>query len=218
MKKTRILIVDDHQMVRDGIRSMLEFQEKKHTLLIEEADTGEISIEKARKTEYDLIIMDYQLPKINGCDATISILIDRPSTKILAVSNYDEYMHIINILRAGAKGFVLKNIGPEELLNAIETILGGKNYYSNDVANKLINFDPDIPKTSAFLKTEYSITKREMEILKFIVLGKTNMEIANELCISSRTVGSHRQHLLHKLNAKNSIELIKFAVEYNLLT
>jgi DNA-binding NarL/FixJ family response regulator len=117
----KILIVDDHKMVRDGIRYMLESQTKKFNFLVDEAETGAEGVDKALASEYDVIIMDYQLPVFDGLEATKRIIASAPETKILALSNYDEYTYIQNIIQAGAKGFVLKNIGPDELVNAIDT-------------------------------------------------------------------------------------------------
>jgi DNA-binding NarL/FixJ family response regulator len=220
-KKIKILIVDDHKMVRDGIRSMLESQEKKYKFVLEEAENGEEGVEKARKSHFDVIIMDYQLPVMNGVDATRTIMAHDPDMKILALSNYDEYMYIDNMMKSGAKGFVLKNIGPEEIIHAIETLLSGKHYYSSDVAVKLISFDPDHQQIARLLrqkkeKTE-SLSRRELEILKLIAAEHTNEEIATRLFISKRTVDTHRQNLMKKLNVKNTAGLVKFAMELNIL-
>src|SRR5580658_4223418 len=140
-RNVRILIVDDHKMVRDGIRSMLEFQETKFKFFINEAVDGEEGVEIAGKNPYDIIIMDYQLPGIDGADAARLILEKNPDAKILALSNYNEYMYIDRMIKTGVKGFVLKNVTPEELIKAIDTILNGSNYFSNDVAIKLLNFE-----------------------------------------------------------------------------
>jgi DNA-binding NarL/FixJ family response regulator len=220
-KKIKILIVDDHKMVRDGIRSMLESQEKKYKFLVEEAENGEEGVERARKTHFDIIIMDYQLPVMNGVEATRAILNNNPDSKILALSNYDEYMYIDNMMKTGAKGFVLKNIGPEEIINAIEALLIGKNYYSNDVAVKLISFDHNNVQVARLHKYKRDkaemLSPRELEILKLIALEHTNEEIANFLFISKRTVDTHRQNLMKKLNVKNTAGLVKYAYEMNIL-
>jgi DNA-binding NarL/FixJ family response regulator len=208
-KEIKILIVDDHKMVRDGIRSMLESQEKKYCFLADEAENGEVGVEKAKHELYDIIIMDYQLPILNGVDATRAILEHNPMTKILALSNYDEYMYIDNMMKTGAKGFVLKNIGPDEFISAIETVLGGKNYYSNDVAVKLISFDQNNVQMARLVRQKRDkaemLSKRELE------------EIAVRLFISKRTVDTHRQNLMKKLNVKNTAGLVKHAFELKIL-
>jgi DNA-binding NarL/FixJ family response regulator len=217
-KNVRILIVDDHKMVRDGIRSMLEFQESKFKFFINEAGDGEEGVEIARQNPYDIIIMDYQLPGIDGADAARLILEKKPEAKILALSNYNEYMYIDRMIKTGVKGFVLKNVTPEELIKAIDTILNGSNYFSNDVAIKLLNFGNNDPDARTRLRGPKSkiyndISTREMEVLKLVGEAKSNDEIADLLSISKRTVESHKQNLLRKIGAKNASELIKFAVE-----
>jgi len=217
-KNVRILIVDDHKMVRDGIRSMLEYQETKFKFFINEAADGEEGIEVAGQNLYDIIIMDYQLPGIDGAEAARLILQKNPEAKILALSNYNEYMYIDRMMKTGVKGFVLKNVTPEELVKAIDTILNGSNYYSNDVAVKLINFgnnQDDLNSRMRRTKTKIynDLSSRETEVLKLVGEAKSNDEIAEKLCISKRTVESHKQNLLRKIGVKNTSELIKFAIE-----
>lgn len=218
-RDVRILIVDDHKMVRDGIRSMLKFQESKFKFFINEAGDGEEGVEIATKNPFDIIMMDYQLPGIDGADAARLILEKKPDAKILALSNYNEYMYIDRMIKTGVKGFVLKNVTPEELIKAIDTILNGSNYFSNDVAIKLLNFENN--NTDSFrsrlrnskTKIYEDLSTREMEVLKLIGEAKSNDEIAEQLSISKRTVETHKQHLLKKIGVKNTSGLIKFAVE-----
>jgi len=218
-RNVRILIVDDHKMVRDGIRSMLEFQESKFKFFINEAVDGEEGVEIAGQNPYDIVIMDYQLPGIDGADAARLIVEKNPEAKILALSNYNEYMYIDRMIKIGVKGFVLKNVTPEELIKAIETILNGGNYFSNDVAIKLLNFENNNPDTfrarlhSSHAKVYDDLSTREIEVLKLIGEAKSNDEIAEQLSISKRTVETHKQHLLRKIGVKNTSGLIKFAVE-----
>ncbi len=221
MKKIKVLIVDDHKMVRNGIRTMLETPDKKYKFLLQETENAEEGIEKAKKGMFDVIIMDYQLPRCNGADATRMILTSNPEAKVLALSSYDEYMYIDNMLKANAKGYVLKNISRDELIHAIETIMSGGVYYSNEVALKLISFENsnDAKKKSSRLDEEKEgiLSKREIEILKLIAEEYTNEEIANKLFISKRTVDTHRQNLLNKLNVKNTAGLVKCAIDLKLL-
>lgn len=214
-KNVRILIVDDHKMIREGIRSMLEFQESKFKFFINEAGDGEEGVEIAGQNPYDIIIMDYQLPGIDGADAARLILEKNPETKILALSNYNEYMYIDRMIKTGVKGFVLKNVTPEELIKAIDTILKGSNYFSNDVAIKLLNFGNNNPDSRGRASSSVykDLSTRETEVLKLVGQAKSNDEIADQLCISKRTVESHKQNLLRKIGVKNTFELIKFAVE-----
>jgi len=211
MKKLKILIIDDHKMVRDGIKSMLESQENKYKFLIDEAEDGEEGARKAQMNEFDVIMLDYQLPKLNGADTAKRILLANPKARILAVSNYNEYMYIERMMKIGAKGFVLKNIGPEELVRAIEAILSGKDYYSSEIALKLLNFDAYMEYASKNKETE-KLSRREIEILKLIADEFTNDEIAKQLSVSRKTIDNHRQNLLNKLGVKNTAGLVKFAL------
>ena len=138
MEKIKTLIVDDHKIVRNGLKIMLESKNKKYKFIVEEAEDAEEAIQKVREKNFNIVIMDYKLPGLNGAEATKKILLFNQNIKILALSNYDEYICITNMLEAGAHGFVLKNIGYEELISAITTILSGNTYYSNEVALKLI--------------------------------------------------------------------------------
>ena len=209
----RLLIVDDHQMVRDGIRVMLESQNKTYTFVITEAENGEDAVKNILKKDYDIILIDYQLPKMTGMETVERILLYKPNTKILALSNYDELTYINNMLKAGVSGYILKNVEPVELIAAIKTILNGKIFYSNEVAIKLI----ESKKRTASSIDKYSLTKRELEILKLITAEKTNDEISTLLYIAKRTVDSHRQNLLTKLGVKNTVGLTKIAIEAKLV-
>lgn len=209
----KLLIVDDHQMVRDGIRVMLESQNKTYSFVITEAENGEDAIKNVLKYDYDIILIDYQLPKMSGMETVERILLYKPTTKILALSNYDELTYINNMLKAGVSGYILKNVEPVELIAAIKTILNNKVFYSNEVAIKLIESKK---KTSSSID-KYSLTKRELEILKLITQEKTNDEISSLLFIAKRTVDSHRQNLLNKLGVKNTVGLTKIAIESKLI-
>jgi DNA-binding NarL/FixJ family response regulator len=209
----RLLIVDDHQMVRDGIRVMLESQNKTYAFVITEAENGEDAIRNILKYDYDIILIDYQLPKMTGMETVEQILLYKPATKILALSNYDELTYINNMLKAGASGYILKNVEPIELIAAIKTILNDKVFYSNEVAIKLI----ESKKKTVSSIDKYSLTKRELEILKLIIAEKTNDEISSLLFIAKRTVDSHRQNLLNKLGVKNTVGLTKLAIESKLI-
>jgi DNA-binding NarL/FixJ family response regulator len=215
VKTISLLIVDDHQMVRDGIRVMLESQQGYYKFDITESDSGEDAINKVLRKNFDSIIVDYQMPGISGAETVKSIMMYRPESKILALSNYDELSYISNMLNAGAKGYVLKNIEPSQLLLAIQTILDDRPYYSNEVAVKLLDAERNNIRTGT--PESYGLTKREMEILKRIALEMTNDEIASDLKIAKRTVDSHRQNLLNKLHVKNTVGLIKAAYEFKII-
>ena len=217
IKKIKILIVDDHKMLRDGIRTMLQSQAKRYKFMITEAGSGEEAIDKVTLNDYDIVLIDYQLPNLNGADTVKNMVAIKSSIKVLALSNYDEYTYITNIMNEGAKGYVLKNIGPDELIHAIETILSGKNYYADDVAIKLIDIETSSKKMSARLD-KHGITKRELQVLKMIANEMTNEEIAKKLVLGKRTIDSHRQNLMNKLNVRNTAGLVKYAYEFKLVS
>jgi DNA-binding NarL/FixJ family response regulator len=219
VKTINLLITDDHQMVRDGIRVMLESQEKHYHFNITEAYCGEDAIKTVLQKDFDIILMDYNMPGMNGAETVKNILFYRPDSKILALSNFDELSYIHNILAAGANGYVLKNMDPGQLILAITTILGNKAYYSNEVAVKLIEANKENRSEKKYIETDsYGITDREMEVLKMIAAEMTNDEIAGSLSIGKRTVDSHRQNLLNKLHAKNTVGLIKAAYSLKLIS
>lgn len=213
MKTLKILIVDDHKMVRDGIRSMLESQSTKYNFKIQEAESGEDGVAEAKKHQFDVIIMDYLLPGISGAEAVHKIIKDNPEANILALSNYNEYMYIDRMIKSGVKGFILKNVSPEEMINAMETILSGRNYYSNDVALKLLSFDaPRQDKRTRKVNLKTLLSKREMQVLDLISAELTTEEIAKKLHLSKRTIDAHRRNLLAKLEVKNTAGLMKYTL------
>lgn len=213
----KVLIVDDHEMVRDGIRLMLGSQNK-YEFEINEAGSGEKGIEWASINKYDLIVMDYQLPKISGSEATKRIMEINPEAKILAMSNYDEQTYIKDILKAGAKGYVLKNIGPDELIKAFEAISQGGRYFSNEVATKLIDREGESTKTPRTSANKDELNNREKSILALIANEYTNEEISKELGLTKATVDKYRQNLLKKLGVTNTAGLTRRAIEMGLVT
>ncbi|MBL7919584.1 MAG: response regulator transcription factor [Bacteroidia bacterium] len=215
MKRLRILIIDDHRLVRDGIKTMLETQSANYDFDISEAENGETAIEIIKNRDFDIILVDYQLPKMNGAQTVEQILFYKPKSKILALSNYDEYTYITNMIKVGVKGYVLKNISPNELIKAIETILLGKKYYASDVSGKII--DSEEKREQEKRNAKIRITRRQSEVLKLVATGMTNDAIAKQLSLSKRTVDTHRQNLLLKLNVHNTAALIKKATELAML-
>ena len=215
VKIIRLLIIDDHQMVRDGIRVMLESKENFFRFEIDEAENGEIAIQKILKKDFDIILIDYQLPGMSGSETLQRIRLYKKDIRVLALSNYDELSYVKSMINEGANGYILKNIEPSQLIHAIQSVLAGTPYYSNEVALKLIDSAKNSDKAVNTRKS--GLTKRELEVLKMIAQEMTNDEIAKSLFISKRTVDTHRQNLLNKLNVKNTAGLIKAAYEFNLL-
>jgi DNA-binding NarL/FixJ family response regulator len=224
MKKIKILLVDDHKLVRNGIRYTLESGRSAEIIKrIDEAAAADEAISRAMVTKYDIIFMDINMPGMDGIQATKEILRNDKSVKIIAISMHDEDYEIRSMMDAGAVGYLLKNTGTEILDEAIQKILNGGNYYSNDVALKLMK-----PVNESLLKKEKIIrdsiskndsvlTRRELEILEMIAAEMTNDEIASKLNLSKRTVDSHRQNILNKLQVKNTAGLIKYAFKVGII-
>lgn len=215
-KALNILIIDDHQLVRDGIKTMLYSKNDKYDFVITEADTGERGIQKTLENTFDIILADYQLPDTLGPDMVKRILLKRPKAKILALSSYDEYACIKNMINAGAKGYILKNISPTDLVEAIETILDGKKYYADDVKDKIELFRKrKIAGTRQLEKL--GVSTREIQVLKLIAKGLTNEVISKRLKLAKRTVDTHRQNLLNKFEVNNTANLISKATELSII-
>jgi DNA-binding NarL/FixJ family response regulator len=219
MKKIKVLIVDDHKVVRDGIKFMIQMQGQ-YEADIHEAENGNTAIDRVKVFDYDLIIMDINMPGKDGIATTKEIRNIDKNASILALTMHEEEIYIIKMLRAGAMGYILKNTGTEELNAAIKTILNGEKYYSNAVAVKLIEpYHHEIIESKPGTRQTASniFTKREMEVLRMIASGYTNFEIAERLNLSKRTVDSHRQNMLNKVQVNNTAGLMKYATQNDLL-
>ena len=224
MEKLKILIADDHKLVREGIKitlsqdnSLFEFER------MDEASNGEEAVIKAELFDYDLIFMDINMPIMDGIKATKKIKSDKTSeNKIIALSMHSEEFQIKSMIKSGASGYILKNTESEELNRAIKTILNGNKYYSNEVALKLLgdfkgdDINPAISSSKPMVKIA-ELSNREIQVLRLIANEFTNVEIAKKLKLSRRTIDSHRYNIVNKLNVKNTAGLIKFAMNNNLI-
>tara|TARA_B110000967_G_scaffold49358_1_gene50289 strand:+ start:1604 stop:2278 length:675 start_codon:yes stop_codon:yes gene_type:complete len=224
MEKLKILIADDHKLVREGIKitlsqdnSLFEFER------MDEASNGEEAVIKAELFDYDLIFMDINMPIMDGIEATKKIKSDKTSeNKIIALSMHSEEFQIKSMIKSGASGYILKNTESEELNRAIKTILNGNKYYSNEVALKLLgdfkgdDINPAISSSKPMVKIA-ELSNREIQVLRLIANEFTNVEIAKKLKLSRRTIDSHRYNIVNKLNVKNTAGLIKFAMNNNLI-
>lgn len=214
MANVKIAVVDDHEIVRDGIRILLE--DEPGFEIIFEAQTGKEAIEKCETHDVDLVIMDITMPVMDGIQATKIIKEKRPELKVLALTMLSEDQHIRKMIKAGASGYILKSSGKEELITAIKSIMSGKHYFSDEATQSILQelVNPEVPKPTPPDNVE--LTDRELEVLQLIVNEYTNQEIADELFISVRTVDAHRRNLLQKTGAKNTAGLVKYAIENKL--
>lgn len=224
MNKLKILIADDHKLVREGIKitlsqsnSLFEFDR------MDEASNGEEAVIKAEVFDYDLIFMDINMPILDGIEATKKIKSDKKrENKIVALSMHSEEFQIKNMIKAGASGYILKNTGLEELNRAIKTVINGNKFYSNEVALKLLgdfkeDDDNSILSPSKPVVKIAELSNREIQVLRLIASEFTNAEIAKKLKLSRRTIDSHRYNIVNKLHVKNTAGLIKFAIKNNLV-
>jgi len=218
MKNIKILIADDHEVVRDGLKNILI--NLGNVNVVAEVVNGEDAVSAYETTKPDLVIMDISMPGMNGIEATRIIKENDPNAKILVLTMHDNQEYLNQIIRSGAKGFVLKNTDKEELLDAVKAVSAGENFFSKDISKLIIDNYIRSAKDSEKSDTykEVPLTKREIEILKFIAEGNSNQEIATKLFISYNTVDTHRKNIMHKLSIKNTAGLVRYAIEKGLIS
>ncbi|MEP2024093.1 MAG: response regulator transcription factor [Reichenbachiella sp.] len=207
----RILLVDDHKMIREGIKSFLEDSDS--YLVSMEAENGTEAIEKYDSSQIDLVITDILMPEMDGITLTGELLKVNADVKVIALTMMNENHHIKQMLKAGVTGYLLKNCSEEELLKAIETVMSGNKYYSQEVTDIIMNDLSKNKKPTQRLSIEIPLTSRELEILHLICKEYSNKEIADELFIGMRTVDAHKRNLLEKTGCKNVAGLVVYALE-----
>lgn len=215
MANVKVLLVDDHKIVRDGIKLMLESQAGID--VAGEAENGKEALSKLKNTTIDLVVMDINMPELDGVTATKAIKENFPDVKVLALTMSNDELHIRQMIQAGASGYIMKSAGRSDLNDAILTIMDGRHYFS-DEATQSIMMDLVRGKGKSSTPEPIHITDRELEILELIVKEHTNQEIAEKLYISSRTVDAHRRNLLQKTGARNTAGLVKYAFQHNLIS
>ena len=220
MKKIKILFAEDHELVQNGIKLMLDKQNK-FQAEIDTVRTGREAVEMALSEGYDVVLLDINIPEKTGLEVTKILTKKIPGIRILALTSHNEHFIIKQMVEAGVLGYILKNSGIEELTKAIDTVNNYKRYYSNEVAQILINSSTQINAVQNDAQKKkmpllQNISPREMQVLKFITQELTTNEIAKCLSISPRTAANHRNNLLQKLDVKNSIGLAKFAIQNGL--
>ncbi len=204
------MIADDHQLFRKGISAVLN--NRCDCSIVGEAASGEEIIELARQQAFDVLLMDLHLPQLNGIAATRAIIQELPQARILGLSNVTREEEVLDLIKAGAKGYVLKETTIDELVLAIKALAGGNSYFSHKVSQQLLTrlHSPQHLSDQNGRPGRPALTGREMEILKYITEELTNKEIASRLFISPRTVETHRRNLIQKLKVKNTVGLVKY--------
>jgi DNA-binding NarL/FixJ family response regulator len=212
-KKIGVFFVDDHQIVRHGMKTLL--LDVPEIFISGEASSGEELLERIASSDTDIIIMDISIPDISGIELTKQISKKYPKIKVLILSMYTKDVFITNAIKAGAKGYLPKNTTREELIKAIFEIYNGNEYYNDTISKAILgNYISDIRQTK---KPGDVLSVREKEILQMVADGHLNQEIADKYFISIRTVESHKNHIMRKLGIKNYMELIKYAVRNNII-
>ena len=216
MKYTiRLIIADDHEIFMDGLALMLSRQ--KDIILLGQASNGKELVELTEQHNPDVIITDIKMPVMDGIQASKLILKKQPDVKIIALSMFDEETLIVDMLEAGAKGYLLKNADKQEILDAIETVYEDKTYYCHHTSARLTNMIVKSNFNPYKKKEPVSFNEREIEIIKLICQQNSSKEISDKLYLSSRTVEGYRTKILEKMNARNTVGVVVYALKHNLI-
>ncbi len=217
MEKIRLFLVDDHQLVRDGIKALLTGINDME--IVGEANNGKELLDKMEQATPDIILMDISLPDLSGIELTRILLQQWPTTKVLILSMYTNEDFIFNALKAGARGYLPKNTSRHELLDALYTIHTGQEYLGSTISRIILKSyvrqAAEKEKETEDLQNVLSL--REIEVLKLFSEGLSNKEISEKLGISIRTVESHKNHIVHKLGAKSTVDMVKIAIRNKLI-
>jgi len=213
--KVRIVLADDHTILREGLRALLTAEDE--IVVVGEAQDGREAVRCVERLEPDLLLMDLSMPRMSGMDAIREIKKRYPDTRIIALTVHKTEEYLLTTLQAGADGYVLKDATHDELVMAIRTVMAGKSYLSPDVSEKVIEGYLVGKESSRSLSAWETLSQREREVLKLIAEGYKNKEIAEDLCISLKTVEKHRANLMKKLDLHNAAALTVYAVEKGLV-
>jgi two-component system, NarL family, response regulator NreC len=208
---TRVLIVDDHAVVRAGIRLLLA--QEGDIEPVGEAGTGREAVFQARSLKPDVVLIDVVMPDQTGLEVLPTLLHEHPDMKVLVLSMQDDPRYVREALAAGASGYVLKEAADTEVVAAVREVARGARYVSPDLGARLLAAEADAERRAG----EDPLSDREHEVLRLLALGHTNQEIAKQLYISVRTAETHRAHIMQKLNLQSRAELVRYALEKGLL-
>lgn len=209
----KVLIADDHQLFREGLVNLLSSVPEIE--VIAQAKDGKEAIEKAVELKPDVVLIDIGMPQMNGIDATRELKKKLPELKIIAVSMHSDRQYVKGILEAGADGYLLKNCTYRQLTEAVKSVFSGKKILSDDITDLVIKgyLEPSDTEMNGFS----DLSEREVEILQLFAEGKSTREISEKLFISVKTVGTHKQHILEKLDLKTNADIIKFALKKGMI-
>lgn len=211
MKRTTVLLAEDHTIVREGLRALLEM--KGGVEVVAEAENGRQAVALVRKLRPAVVLLDLSMPELNGFEATRQILKAVPSTRVLILSAYDDDAYVDQVIASGAAGYLLKHTSGAILSTAIREVEKGNTFFSPSVAKRLNSRNRKTPDHAGVLKRKtVKLSRREAEALQLVAEGKANKQIAAELGISIKTVEKHRQHLMEKLNIHDTAGLTRYAI------
>jgi DNA-binding NarL/FixJ family response regulator len=215
--KTSVIIADDHTIVRDGIKALLSEQED--IVIIGEASNGSELFRLLSLKTADIILLDISMPDLSGIEICERLRTEYPQIKVLFLSMYTTEEYIFNAIKAGAHGYLPKNISQPELLEAIRSISQGREYFNETISNIILKSYINKAKNAETENDirEHSLSKRELEVLRLFAEGFSNSEIGTRLFISPRTVESHKNHIMQKINLKSPVDLIKFAIKNHIV-
>ena len=213
-RRIRVLLAEDHAIVREGLRSLLEKQPDMEVVC--EAEDGRIAVERARELLPDVVIMDITMPNLNGVEATRQIIKEFPQIKVIALSIHSDRRFVANMLGAGATGYVLKEGLLDELIKAIRAVTAGQSYLSSKITGIVV--EDYVKGLATVVDSPLSfLTNRERRVMQLIAKGKSTEQIALELLVSTRTVEANRRKIMEKLNAHTIADLVKIAIVENLV-
>jgi DNA-binding NarL/FixJ family response regulator len=210
----RIIIADDHQIIRQSLKILLEKESDME--VVGEAENGRSAITLTRRLTPDVVVMDVKMPEMNGIEASHHILSELPKVKVIALSTYGDSRYVLNMLKAGAHGYLLKECAFEELARAIRLVTTHKTYLSPEVARVVVQ-DFVVHDSRGANNGLSVLTRREREVLQLIAEGKRTSQIADLLHISVKTVDTHRQQIMHKLHTRSVAKLTKYAIREGLI-
>ncbi|MCK9617395.1 MAG: response regulator transcription factor [Lentimicrobiaceae bacterium] len=217
MEKIKIILVDDHQIVRDGIKALLTGVPDLE-VIGEASDAVELA-ELLKYKKPDILLLDISLPGMSGIEITRNLVLEHPEIKVLILSMYTNEDFIFNAIKTGAKGYLPKNTSQKEIIDAINAVYRGEEYFSESISNIILKSYIKKVKTGDEPEeiTQAVLSKRELEILKHFAEGYSNQQIADKLFISIRTVESHKNHIMQKLKLNTTVDLIKFAIKNKII-
>jgi DNA-binding NarL/FixJ family response regulator len=208
-----VMLADDHAVVRDGLRALLEGGNDMQVVAV--AGNGREAVAEALRLRPDIVIMDIAMPELDGVEATRRIVERLPDTRVLILSMYLSAEHIYRALQAGAQGYVLKESAGEEVVDAIRALRAGKRYLSHRITETVID---DYLREGTNVSPLDSLSLRERDVLQLVVEGRTNAAIAQALSLSPKTVETYRARIMKKLKVKDTVELVKFSMRHGLIS